>query len=364
VLDPDDVAAIAMLAYAEMLESGFTRVGEFHYLHHDIDGRPYANPAAMAESIAHAATSTGIALTLLPSFYAHGGFGGQPPNDGQRRFICNLDSFAQLLDGCRHAIAGMTAANLGIAPHSLRAVTPEELGELRTLADTGPIHIHAAEQTKEVEDCLAWSGKRPVEWLLETQSVDQNWCLIHATHMTRDETRNLAASGATAGLCPITEADLGDGIFNGDAFLSANGSFGVGTDSNVMISAAGELRQLEYAQRLGLRLRNVMVSKEGSSTGRSLFDRTLSGGARALGQKFHGLAPGAAADLVTLSADDPALCHRDADALLDGWIFTDGDRAVDTVWCLGRKVVENGRHVQREAIQKSFAATIAKVLGS
>ena len=210
---------MAALLYVEMLEAGFTRVGEFHYLHHDRDGKPYADLAEMAARIAAAAGETGIGLTLLPVFYAHGGFGGEPPNSGQRRFVNDLDRFARLMEQARVALSGLEGAMLGIAPHSLRAVTAEELTNIVPLAEGGPIHIHVAEQMKEVEDCLAWSGARPVEWLLEHAPVDKRWCLIHATHMTDAETRAVASASAVAGLCPITEANLGDGTFNAPEFI-------------------------------------------------------------------------------------------------------------------------------------------------
>lgn len=218
-MTPDDVAAVATLLYVEMLEQGFTRVGEFHYLHHDRDGSHYADMGEMAARIAQAAEASGIALTLLPSFYAHGSFGGAAPHDGQRRFICSVDQFAALMAASRKAIASLPGANIGIAPHSLRAVAPDELAAIIPFADGGPVHIHAAEQVKEVEDCLAWSGKRPVQWLLEHAPLDRRWCLIHATHMTDDEVNAFAKTGAVAGLCPITEASLGDGIFPRANFL-------------------------------------------------------------------------------------------------------------------------------------------------
>lgn len=212
-MTPDHVEAVAAQLYMEMLEAGFSRVGEFHYLHHDKDGSPYANIAEMAERIGAASAETGIGLTLLPVFYAHSGFGGAAPIDGQRRFINLLDRFEALMAGCRTIVDQLPGAELGLAPHSLRAATPEELEKLVPLAGDGPIHIHVAEQVKEVEDCLAWSGARPVQWLLDHAPVDARWCLIHATHMTDDETRRMAKSGAIAGLCPITEANLGDGAF-------------------------------------------------------------------------------------------------------------------------------------------------------
>ncbi|MHC2626254.1 formimidoylglutamate deiminase [Bradyrhizobium huanghuaihaiense] len=357
-MTPDDVAAVATLLYVEMLEQGFTRVGEFHYLHHDRDGSPYADIAETAARIAQAAEASGIALTLLPSFYAHGSFGGAAPHAGQRRFICSVDQFAELMAASRKAIANLPGANIGIAPHSLRAVAPDELTAIIPLAEGGPVHIHAAEQVKEVEDCLAWSGRRPVQWLLEHAPVDQRWCLIHATHMTTEEVTAFAKTGAVAGLCPITEASLGDGIFAAREFLDAGGLFGVGTDSNVLIGAADELRQLEYGQRLKHRQRNVLSRGAGRSTGRTLFDDALAGGARALAQPTEGLAPGARADIVTLDAAHPSLAGRTHDAVIDGWIFAAGGGAVDCVWAGGNKVVEGGRHRLRQTARERFNAAV------
>ncbi|HKD23154.1 MAG TPA: formimidoylglutamate deiminase [Rhizomicrobium sp.] len=359
-MGPDEVEAIADLAYAEMLERGFTRVGEFHYVHHDPEGRPYANVAELAERIAAAASETGIGLSLLPVFYAHGNFGGAPPTHGQRRFLNTTDAFAKLFEGAKRAIAGIDDATIGVAPHSLRAVTPEELARVAALCPSGPIHIHAAEQTKEVDDCLAWSGARPVEWLLGHANVDARWCLVHATHMTADETRRLAASGAVAGLCPVTEANLGDGFFPSTDYLAAGGAFGVGTDSNVLIEAAGELRALEYAQRLVHRARNVLALESGRSTGRKLFDSALSGGAKALGLARTGLAEGASADIVSLDSSDPTYAGRTGDLLLDSWIFAGG--SIDCVWRRGKKVVTGGQHCKRDIIRERALRVIDMLL--
>lgn len=361
-MTPDDVAAVATLLYVEMLEQGFTRVGEFHYLHHDRDGSHYADPAEMATRIAEASEASGIALTLLPSFYAHGSFGGVAPHDGQRRFICSVDQFAKLIAASRKAIANLPDANIGIAPHSLRAVAPDELTAIIPLADGGPVHVHAAEQVKEVEDCLAWSGRRPVQWLLEHVPVDQRWCLIHATHTTNEEVNAFAKTGAVAGLCPITEASLGDGIFPAREFLDAGGLFGVGTDSNVLVGVADELRQLEYGQRLKYRARNVLSGGAGRSTGRTLFDDALAGGARALAQPIAGLTPGARADIVTLDAAHPSLAGRTRDAVIDGWIFAAGNGAIDCVWAGGNKVVESGRHKLRQAARERFNASVRRLV--
>ncbi len=362
-LDPEDVEAVAALAYAEMLESGFTRVGEFHYLHHAPDGRPYARPAELSGRIAAAAAETGIGLTLLPVFYAHAGFGGLPPSEGQRRFVTGLDSFARLVADASDAVKGVPGADLGIAPHSLRAVTPDELRHLVTLGEGRPIHIHVAEQTREVEDCVAWSGRPPVAWLLDSAPVDARWCLIHATHMTPDETTRLAASGAAAGLCPLTEANLGDGVFPARAYVEAGGRYGIGSDSNVRIDLSLELMTLEYSQRLTLRGRNIMAEAPGASTGRSLFEAARLGGAQSLAQPALGIAPGAPADLVALvDPDGPA--GQSADTTLDRWIFGTRTSPVEAVWRHGRQVVADGRHVRRDAIAARYAATLARILSA
>ncbi|SFJ89486.1 formimidoylglutamate deiminase [Bradyrhizobium sp. Gha] len=361
-MTPDDVTAVATLVYVEMLEQGFTRVGEFHYLHHDRDGSHYDDPAEMAARIAQAAEASGIGLTLLPSFYAHGSFGGAAPHDGQRRFICSVDQFAKLMAASRKTIATLPGANIGIAPHSLRAVAPDELSAVIPLAEGGPVHIHAAEQVKEVEDCLAWSGRRPVQWLLEHAPVDRRWCVIHATHMTDQEVSALAKTGAVAGLCPITEASLGDGIFPARDFLDAGGLFGIGTDSNVLVGAADELRQLEYGQRLKHRARNVLSGGAGRSTGRTLFDAAVAGGAQAMAQPAVGLSPGARADIVTLDGSHPSLAGRARDAVIDGWIFAAGSTAIDCVWAGGNKVVEGGRHKLRQAARERFNAAVRRLV--
>jgi formiminoglutamate deiminase len=361
-MTPEDTQAVATLLYVEMLEQGFTRVGEFHYLHHDHDGAAYANPAEMATRIAGAAEVSGIGLTLLPCFYAHGTFGGTAPHAGQRRFICSVDQFARLVDASREAIRALPGANLGIAPHSLRAVTPDELAALLPLAAGGPLHIHAAEQVREVEDCVAWSGQRPVAWLLDHAPVDQRWCLIHATHMTPAETAALAARGAVAGLCPLTEASLGDGIFPGREFLGAGGRIGIGTDSNILIGVDAELRQLEYGQRLKHRERNVLSGGPGVSTGRALLDAALAGGGQALAQPAVGLQVGARADIVTLDTTHPSLAGRSRDAVLDGWIFAAGAGAIDCVWAGGARLVEGGRHRLRQEARETFNAAMRRLV--
>ena len=357
-LTPNDVEAIAAQAYAEMLESGFTRVGEFHYLHHDVGGAPFADPAEMAHRIVAAASQSGIGLTLLPTFYAHGGFGGQPLAGPQARFGQSLDSFARLQEQSEVALAALPGCVCGVAAHSLRAVTPGELNALVALAGVAPFHIHIAEQTREVADCLAWCGQRPVAWLLSHAPVDARWCLVHATHMDGAESAALAASGAAVGLCPITEANLGDGLFPAVEYLAQGGAFGIGSDSNILIDLPEELRLLEYGQRLAARRRGVLGS------GADLFKGAQAGGARALGEAITGLQVGASADIVSLDADHPVLTGKHGDALLDAWIFAARGGAVDTVWRRGVRVVEAGRHVRAEAIAARYRATLARVLAA
>ena len=358
-LTPDDIEAIAAMAYVEMLETGYTHVGEFHYLHNDVDGHAYSDPAEMASRIAAAAQSTGIGLTLLPVFYAHSNFGGAAPNQGQRRFIHNLDSFAKLHGACGRLLCD--GDQLGIAPHSLRAVTAHELSALIALHPQGPIHIHVAEQQKEVRDSIAFSGKRPVEWLLGNAMLDDRWCLIHATHLSNAEIDALAVSGAVVGLCPITEANLGDGIFPARRFLDAGGTIGTGTDSNILIDPAQELRALEYSQRLTHQARNVLASDTHSSVARRLFSSTLVGGAQAMGIA-PGLAVGHAADFVTLDATHPALHGRKGDQLLDSWIFASQHGCIDSVWKRGQKLVSGGRHKHSADVTRRYLKVVDRIL--
>jgi formiminoglutamate deiminase len=359
-LTPDEVEAIAAQLYIEMLEAGFSRVGEFHYLHHDRDGQPYANIAEMAERIAAATAETGIGITMLPVFYAHSGFGGQAPGNGQRRFINDLNQFGRLLEKTRESVRALKQAVVGVAPHSLRAVTPEELQTVIPLAAGGPVHIHVAEQVKEVEDCVAWSGSRPVEWLLANAPVNERWCLIHATHMTETETEAMAKADAIAGLCPVTEANLGDGTFNAPLFMRHGGRFGVGSDSNVLIGIADELRQLEYSQRLAHRQRNV-VAPSNTSNGRTLYDGARTGGSAALGIAAPNIATDAPADILSLDPSHPTLAGKSGDAILDAWIFANG-ALVDCVWVGGRKQVAAGRHVARDAIAARYRKTMAALM--
>jgi len=357
-LSPDDVEAIAAQLYVEMLEAGFTCVGEFHYLHHDTDGSSYADAAEMAERIVAAASTTGIGLTMLPVLYHQGGFGAQPLTAGQRRFAMQPDQLVDLVATLR---ARHPEIVVGAAPHSLRAVTPESLAAVAAALPHGPLHIHAAEQVKEVEDCVAWSGVRPVRWLLDHAEIDRRWCLIHATHLDDTEVRDLAASGAVAGLCPVTEANLGDGIFRGVDYLAAGGAFGVGSDSHIRVDLADELRTLEYGQRLRDRGRNLLAAG-GDSVGRTLLEAAAKGGAQALQQPVGALWVGQRADIVTLDVDHPALVGKSGDDLIDGWLFAAGRSPVVSVYAAGKLVVEAGRHVATEGIARRFGAVMRRLL--
>lgn len=359
-MTPDDVRAIASLAYLEMLEGGFTRVGEFHYLHHDRGGQAYADPAEMSRAIIDAAAASGIGLTLLPVLYSYASFGAQPPQPAQMRFVMDIDRYAQLIDAAGAAARDLPDAIVGVAPHSLRAVSPEQLDALAGIGAGRPVHIHIAEQVKEVDDCLAWSGQRPVEWLLNHAAVDDRWCLVHATHMTPAETAALARTGAVAGLCPITEANLGDGLFPVEAFLAAGGRYGVGSDSNVLIDASEELRLLEYGQRLTRRGRNMLAGGEGRSTGADIYVASADGGAAALGVA-GGLAVGAAADIISLDLGHPSLAGKRDDELLDAYIFAAGRSAIDGVWRRGERLVSQGRHKDRASIVQRYVATLERL---
>jgi formimidoylglutamate deiminase len=359
-LTPDDIEAIAAWSFAEMLEAGFTAVGEFHYLHHAPDGRAYANIAETAERIAAAAAEAGIGLTLLPVCYRQGNFGGAPPVPGQRRFLSDRDGFEGLMEGSARAVARLPGAALGIAPHSLRAVTLDDLAWIAQRWPEGPAHIHVSEQVKEVEDCLAAHGRRPIELLYDTVAVDGRWCLIHATHAEPNEIDLIAESGAVAGLCPITEANLGDGIFDTTRFLAAGGRFGLGSDSLVRVSAAEELRALEYAQRLRHRSRNAL-GEEGRSTGRRLFEGATAGGAQALGRAIGAIEPGQRADIVVLDGDHPSLAAAQGDVMLDSWIFSADNAAVSDVICGGAQVVREGHHHARDRLLARYRETVRRL---
>ena len=359
-VDPDAFEAIAAQSFVEMLKAGYTAVAEFHYVHHDARGGAYANPAELAQRIAAAAQRAGIELTLLPVFYAHSGFGGAPPVPGQRRFVHTPDSFGRLLEALAAGAAARRYA-LGVALHSLRAVTPDELAAIVALAPAGaPVHIHAAEQLQEVSDCVAALGCRPVEWLLHNAGVDARWCVVHATHLTSDESRRLAASGAVAGLAPSTEADLGDGVFPARGYVESGGTLGIGSDSNTVIDPYAELRQLEYSQWLVRLERNVLARRD-VPVGQFLYTLAAGGGARALAQPIGAIARGRRADFVVLDADDPALVSQAVGDALDAAIFGPCRRPVRDVIVGGRWVVRDGRHQDERAVLEGYRAALARL---
>ena len=357
-LTPKHVEAIAALVFMEMQEAGYAAVGEFHYVHHRAGGGHYDDMAELSARIFSAAAQTGIGLTHLPVLYSYGGAGKQPLAGGQLRFGNDVDDFESLLTAARRAAAALPDDTaVGIAPHSLRATSPEDLRRTIPLADGRPIHIHVAEQPKEVADVSAWLGARPVEWLVANMPVDRAWCAIHATHMTPEETASLARSGAVAGLCPITEANLGDGPFNGPAWIANHGGFGIGSDSNVRISLTEELRTLEYSQRLRDLSRNVWV-RDGGSVGESIYTHAARGGAQALGRAAGEIAIGKYADLLAIDSNHPALCVLPRDQVLDGLCFAAPDQVVTDLWSAGRHRVRGGLHLSREGIVKKYRAAV------
>jgi formiminoglutamate deiminase len=361
-LSPDDLEAIAAFAYMEMLEAGFTSVAEFHYLHHQPDGTPYDNVAEMSERIVAAAEAAGVGLTLLPVLYRQSGFLGKPPTPAQRRFVCDRDVYARLME------TRVPIGTIGIAPHSLRAVTLDDL-QWAALTWRGlPAHIHVAEQTREVEECLAAHRRRPIDLLLDTIESEvgeldaSRWCLVHATHADAGELTRIVKANAVVGLCPITEANLGDGLFDARAFLAHGGQFGIGSDSLVRISAADELRTLEYGQRLMHRQRNVL-GETTRSTGRRLFEAAAAGGAQAMGRSWPvgRIGTGARADFVVLDHHHPSLAAAQGDSLLDAWLFAADNAAIKTVYCGGVPVVQNGRHLAREPLSQRYRKVLANL---
>ncbi|WP_137896276.1 formimidoylglutamate deiminase [Ramlibacter sp. 2FC] len=365
-ITPEQLEAIATWLYVEMLEAGYTAVCEFHYLHHDSDGRPYADDATLAQALLRAAQRAGIGLTLLPVLYQSSGFGGQAPRADQARFIRGTDDMlallARLAPDCR-----AQGARLGLAPHSLRAVPPDSLGEalagLAALDAGAPIHIHIAEQTQEVDDCLAWSGQRPVAWLLDHAPVDARWCLVHATHMTPEEYAQAARSGAVAGICPSTEANLGDGIFDMARWQQLGGAWGLGSDSHACVNAAEEIMLLEYSQRLALRQRNVLASAAQPQVATAMTLAAVAGGARAAGRELAGLAPGQQADFVVLAAGHLALAGLPAPEMLSAHVFASSrGSALDGVWVGGRERARAGRHALHDDAARAFVAARARLL--
>ncbi len=351
---PEQMQAIAAYLYAEMLKAGYTSVAEFHYLHHDRDGRRYGNPAETSERLMEAADITGIGQTLMPVLYSYSGFGARAPDQEQRRFVQTADDYAELWQTLRSDYRHRRRPHLALCLHSLRAFACEQIVPVIGLDATVPVHIHIAEQQPEVDACLAWSGQRPVDWLYDHVPVDERWCLVHATHVTPAETQRIARSGAVAGLCPTTEANLGDGLFPALDYVSAGGRFGIGSDSHVSVSVVEELRWLEYAQRLVSQRRNRLASAETPSVGRFLYEQALHGGAQALGQPVGRIEAGAYADFVVLDGDHPLLATGDDDALIDRWLFAGDNAMVRDVYVGGKQVIDAGRHRRGSQLAADF----------
>jgi formimidoylglutamate deiminase len=359
-ITPDQLLAIATWLYVEMLEAGYTSVCEFHYVHHDLNGQPYADDATLAHCLLQAARQTGMGLTLLPVLYQSSGFGATAPTEGQRRFVRSTDNMLRLLEQTMPAIKAQGAA-LGLAPHSLRAVPPAALAEavagMHALDGAAPIHIHIAEQTAEVGACLAWSGQRPVEWLLNHAPVDERWCLVHATHMTADEYRRAAQTGAVAGICPSTEANLGDGLFDMPQWLAHGGAWGVGSDSHATVNAAEELMLLEYGQRLQRHQRNVLASATHAQVATAVTLQAVQGGAQAAARPIGGLAVGQQADMLSLDPTHLALDGLAAPQMLSAHVFASHrTSAVQHVWTGGQPVVHTGRHALHDEAARAFVA--------
>ncbi len=363
-ISPEQLQVIARQLYIEMLKAGYTSVAEFHYVHHDVNGQPYADRTELSRQISQAAASSGIGLTLLPVLYTHSGFGGQAPNEGQRRFINSTESYLDLQARLQPILAAQPAQQLGLCFHSLRAVTPSQISAVLSASDKAcPVHIHIAEQQKEVDDCLAWSGKRPLQWLYDNVAVDERWCLVHATHADADEVARMAKSRAIAGLCLTTEANLGDGIFPAVDFLAQGGRMGIGSDSHVSLSVVEELRWLEYGQRLRDQRRNRLYRSDQPMVGRTLFDAALDGGAQALGQPIGRLEVGRRADWLVLDGNDPYLATASEDGILNRWLFAGGDRQVRDVLVNGKWVVREGRHADEEDSNRAFTQVLKDLLG-
>jgi formimidoylglutamate deiminase len=352
-----------------MLKMGYTRVAEFHYLHHDIDGSTYdnnsSNLATMAHAIFDAAKESGIGLTLLPVLYQHSGFGEQAPTDGQKRFINSTAQFNQLVSDCFTLSESFPNTNVGIAPHSLRAVNKDALASaiahVRELDMQAPIHIHIAEQQKEVDDCLAHYGKRPVQWLLDNIALDQHWCLIHATHLDEQERKGIIATQAIAGICPTTEANLGDGIFPTTEFLAEQGTIAIGSDSHISVNPIEELRWLEYAQRLIRQQRAILASKEQASVGQNLWQQAAVGGAQSTNSNTGCLAIGKQADLLVLDSEQTKLFANTQQHLLDSVIFASQQNIVNDVMVNGAWVIKDKQHKDQQQTSDNFAKLLLRL---
>ncbi|WP_313705534.1 formimidoylglutamate deiminase [Massilia sp.] len=356
-ITPEQVEAIAAQLFSECLRHGYTSLCEFHYIQRDPQGAPYVRPAEMAERIAAAGQGTGIGLTLLPVLYSYSGFGEQALKPEQARFRTDAETVLRIVE----ALAPLRSGQLevGAAPHSLRAAGIGQVRELAAALPAGrPLHIHIAEQQGEVRQSLEFSGRRPVEYLLENVGVDARWCLVHATHLNDDEVRGLAASGAVAGLCPTTEANLGDGVFPLGDYLAAGGRWGIGSDSHVSQSPVEELRWLEYGQRLVHQRRNVAATPARRDVALNLWQDALAGGAQAAGRPVGLLAAGRRADLLVLDSAHPNLEGALESDVMGRLVFCGNDNLVRDVLAGGRWVVQGGRHMAQDTIARRYRQAI------
>ena len=356
VLNPEEIFSITLFSQMEMLQSGYVCVGEFHYLHNQIGGTKYDNIAELSEKVLEASEESGISICLLPVVYERGGCDNRELEGGQLRFHNNIDTFEELYNQIKVFLSKNENFSLGVAAHSLRAVKNETLNKIVDLTD-GPIHIHAAEQVKEVEEITSFYKMPPVEFLFKNFDINKRWCLIHCTQMSELETELLSKSGAVAGLCPVTEANLGDGIFNGFQYNERKGLYGIGTDSNINISLTEELKTYEYSQRL-LNKKRALISNQKKSTGRKLFDDCLEGGARALQINNGKIQKGFNADLISLPNTNNELDGLKDDKILDYWIFASRENDVQKLWNKGKCLVENGKHLNFDDIQSNYRKTI------
>ncbi len=362
-ITPAQLQAVATQLYAELLAGGYTEVCEFHYLHHGECGAPHVEPLAMSLALAHAAAQAGIGLTLLPVLYERAGFAQPRLRDEQRRFATDVDAVLRMRDAIR--AWGLPRVQAGVAIHSLRAAAPESIHALarRLEGDPGAIHIHVAEQTAEVDDCLAATGARPIEWLASELPLDARWQLVHATHATPAEIAAVAASGAGVVLCPSTEANLGDGLADLPRWLASGTALSLGSDSQVGRSWSEELRWLDYGQRLQRRQRNVAAEpgRFAGATAAHLFERVRAGGAAAAGFARWGLVVGARADLLVLDTGASGLLGMPPSHRLDALVFATAGPALREVWVAGRRLVAGGAHAGAVTHGPAFAAAMAEL---
>jgi len=352
------LTAIARQTYCEMLRAGYTSVAEFHYLHRDPTDPESID--SMFEAIATAARESGIRMTYVPVHYERAGFEDPEPTSQQASFAMPVDQFLQHVGRVAPKCSG--AISIGVGAHSLRAVSQESLARIAAYASDAamPMHIHIAEQQREVEQCFSSYGRRPVRWLLQNFDVNDHWSLVHATHMDVEETASLAQSGAVVVLCPSTEANLGDGLFPLHDYLENGGQIAIGSDSHISINPFEELRWLEYGQRLASQSRNV-VSLRDSHVGSELFTRALEGGALASGQPMVGITEDAPADVVALCDDDPMLAGHSDDSRLDALVFSGYPLPVERVMVDGKWCVVDAIHIDRDRAREEFVETLKSI---